>query len=172
MTRMVGRQGSIWDDAGSDSSVSVAVILSGITFSAVVISPVASPLDIAPAATDSPPSTAMLLQLLWTVHPAGPRGINASRPDKSLPAAHTLLSPAGRSSSGSSRADPAAPVVWLPGVSNGTELGILLIEMKDRLYDVWARTHTLGGRGPKRLVTTCRVTYWEGTRQVWAVTKR
>ena len=45
------------------------------------------------------------------------------------------------------------------------------IEMSDRLYDVWARTHTLGGGGPKRLVTTCRVTYWEGTQQVWGVAK-
>ena len=44
--------------------------------------------------------------------------------------------------------------------------------MKDRLYDVWARTHTLGGGGPKRLVTSCRVTYWEDTKRVWCGAKR
>eukprot|EP01043_Picozoa_sp_COSAG02_P000108 COSAG02_NODE_2_length_75708_cov_87.013953_11_plen_69_part_00 len=49
---------------------------------------------------------------------------------------------------------------------------ILSFEMKDRLYDVWARTHTLGGGGPKQLVTSCRVTYWEGTKRVWCGAKR
>ena len=48
---------------------------------------------------------------------------------------------------------------------------ILLFEMKDRLYDVWARTHTLGGGGPKRLVTTGRMTYWGGTKRVWGGAK-
>ena len=44
--------------------------------------------------------------------------------------------------------------------------------MEDRLYDVSVRTHTLGGEGPKRLVTTWRVTYREGAGSVWGVTKR
>ena len=48
----------------------------------------------------------------------------------------------------------------------------LLFAMEDRLYDVSVRTHTLGGVGPKRLVTTWRVTYPEGAGSVWGVTKR
>ena len=57
--------------------------------------------------------------------------------------------------------------------SNTNSRGLILFfEMKDRLYDVWARTHTLGGRGPKRLVTTFRVTHWEDAQQVWGVAKR
>ena len=48
----------------------------------------------------------------------------------------------------------------------------LLFAMEDRLYDVSVRTHTLGGEGPKRLVTTWRVTYPEGAGSVWGVTKR
>ena len=48
----------------------------------------------------------------------------------------------------------------------------LLFAMEDRLYDVSVRTHTLGGEGPKRLVTTWRVTYRGGAGSVWGVTKQ